>query len=1041
MARNLAMKSPGSNLTISTVFMQMDGQNRVRVVGNPNLSNVRTIMIGVRNPGFSTNPLGGDDGLPKSGEIWVNELRLTNFNEEGGWAANARITARLADLGSISVAGSTSQPGFGSIDKKVNERLQEQINQYDISTNLELGKFFPENSGVRIPMYIGYSEGFINPKYNPLDPDVRLSDALDAAQTRHERDSIRDLAQDYTQRKSLNFTNVQVAGSSGTPRFYSMSNWSLNYSFTELSGRNINTDYRVQRNYRGGINYNFTAQPKNVAPFSNWGIFKSPSLRLMRDFNFYYSPSFLSFRTDLNRYYHANQLRNINNPDFLILPTYQKDFLWNRFYDMKFDLTRQLRFEFSATNTARIDEPEGIVDRYRDPDSYSHWKDSVMINLKNLGRTTQYYHSANLAYTVPVNKIPLFNWVNLTARYNATYGWDAGMILPDSVGINLGNIIKNSNTTQLNAQFNMVSFYNKSGYLQRINQSARPAQGTPAGQAPGQAPGQVPGQAPEPRFRRVRYERTVNLSANEARIINHNLNTEKITVRVLDADRRPVRGRTEIINDRRASFTADRDINGATVIVEGDIQIRETIFTHAAEHAARLVMAVKNIGISYAHTDGTVLYGYLPGTDWLGTQAVSGAFAPGFPFIFGYQDDNLAWNSANRGWLTKDTTMNEPFMMTHSKTFNFRSTIEPFRGFRIDLTANHTFVENMQEYYYADRNGVFHSSNKYNSGNFNMSFLSWKTAFEKPSGENNYHSTAYDDFSRYRIIIANRLASQRGNTGNYDPEARDEEGFPDGIGSLSQDVLIPSFMAAYGGMDPERVSLGNFPQIPLPNWRITYDGIGRIPLLNRFIQSANLNHAYRSTYSIANYLSNLNYRLGDDGFSYVRENAKGSFLPEYNISSVAISEQFNPLINLDITWNNNFSSRGELRKTRTVSLSFANNQVSEIKSEELIMGIGYRFRDVQLIINQRELISDLNVRADLSIRENQTIIRRLAEEGVQPTAGQTIISINASADYVISDRFDIRLFFDRIINKPIVSLSYPTTNTSIGFSLRFTLIQ
>jgi cell surface protein SprA len=192
-ARNLAMKNPQSNITASTVFTQMDGENRVRIVGNPNLSNVRTMMIGMRNPGIN-NPLQGDDGLPKSGEMWVNELRLTNFNEEGGWAANARLTARLADLGTVTFAGSTSQPGFGSIDKKVNERLQEQINQYDISTNLELGKFFPEEAGVRIPLYVGYSEGFINPKYNPLDPDVPLSDAIDAADSRHERDSIRDIA-------------------------------------------------------------------------------------------------------------------------------------------------------------------------------------------------------------------------------------------------------------------------------------------------------------------------------------------------------------------------------------------------------------------------------------------------------------------------------------------------------------------------------------------------------------------------------------------------------------------------------------------------------------------------------------------------------------------------------------------------------------------------------------------------------------------------------------------------------------------------------
>jgi cell surface protein SprA len=327
-----------------------------------------------------------------------------------------------------------------------------------------------------------------------------------------------------------------------------------------------------------------------------------------------------------------------------------------------------------------------------------------------------------------------------------------------------------------------------------------------------------------------------------------------------------------------------------------------------------------------------------------------------------------------------------------------------------------------------------------------MSFMSWKTAFERPSAGNFYYSQAYEDFTSYRKVIARRLASERGYSDNYNPEIIDAEGFPDGYGSLAQEVLIPAFMAAYGSMDPQRVTLRTFPLIPLPNWTLRYDGLSRVPLLNRVLQSANINHSYRSSYSISNYITNLRYNDNtDDGFSYVRDNARINFLPKFDILAISISEQFNPLVNLEVTWNNNFTSRAELRKTRTVSLSLANNQISELKSEEVVMGIGYRFRDVQFIYraggNQRQLRSDLNVRADLSIRENMTIIRRLAEEGVQPTAGQTVISINTSADYVISHRFDVRVFLDRVVNKPIVSLSYPTTNTNVGFSLRFRLVQ
>lgn len=1030
--RNEAMRQTGSMVSMSTVFMYPDGSNKVRVVGNPNLSNVRTIMIGVRNSSALSNPETADDGMPKSGEIWVNELRLSNFRESGGWAANARMTAKLADFGTVSVAGATSTPGFGSIDKKVNERQQEQIIQYDIASNFELGKFFPDESGVRIPMYLGYSEGFINPKYNPLDPDVPLKEALDNAETREERDSIKDISRDYTRRKSLNFTNVQVNRSGSKPRFYDPANFSMSYSFNEIYSRNINTEFDIQKNYRAGINYFYTATPNNVQPFKNSKLFKAPIFTLIRDFNFYYLPSYLSFRTDLNRFYNAIQPRNIYNPDFLIYPSFRKDFIWNRNYDVKFDLTRQLKFEFSASNTARIDEPEGLVDKYLDRDGYEIWKDSVMTSLKNFGRTVQYYHTANITYNLPINKIPMFNWVNLSARYNTTYTWDAGVILPDSLGLNLGNTIKNSNTAQLNSQFNLLNLYNKIGFLNDINQRQRAAERGV--------------QAPQQRFKRVSFERErVNLKAREPMVISHKLKTDNVTVRAVDENNRPVRIRSAVLDENRVEITSDRDVEGIKIMVDGSIEIKENFLTKLGEGTAGFLMMVKNISISFSQTEGTLMSGYLPGTRYFGQESYNDMMAPGFPFILGYQDPDFAWKAIERGWLTNDTTLNEPFLMTYNNNLSMRSTIEPFPGFRIDVTASRTFVENKTEYYVADRFGNFTASGRQISGNFSMTYLSLGSAFEKVSSDNDYESKVFNDFTEYRYIIARRLANQRGHSPLYDPTVIGPDGFPDGYGGLSQEVLIPAFFAAYGGKSPEKVFLGNFPLIPLPNWRVVYDGIGRLPVVKNLVQTANLSHAYRSTYNIGNYVSNFDFSKMADGLSYIRDVVNGNFIPEYDISMISISEQFNPLINLEVIWKNDFSTRVEVRKSRTVSLSLANIQLSELTSDELIFGVGYRFKDVQLIFRtsgtQRTLNSDLNIRGDFSIRENKTIIRRLAEGNLQPTAGQTVLSIKVSADYVISERFDVKLFFDRMVNKPIVQLSYPMATTNIGFSLRFTLVQ
>lgn len=1030
--RNEAMRQPGSQVSMTTVYDYSVGNNTVRVVGNPNLSNVRTIMIGVRNSLAANNPNLADDGLPKAGEIWVNELRLSNFRESGGWGVNARMTAKLADFGMVSVAGVSSTPGFGSIDKKVNERQQENIVQYDISSNFELGKFFPENSGVQIPMYLGFSEGFINPKYNPLDPDVPLVEALNRAETKEERDSIQDISRDYTRRTSLNFTNIQINRTSQRPRFYDLANFSLSYAFHEIYSRNINTEFNIERIHRGALNYFFTGNPTNVQPFRNLKIFQAPVFQLIRDFNFYFLPSYVSFRTDLNRFYNAIQLRNIYNPDFLLYPSFRKDFIWNRFYDIKFDLTRQLKLEFSATNTSRIDEPEGLVDRNLDRDRYEIWKDSVLINLRNFGRTVQYHHTANLTYNLPINKIPLLDWVNLSARYNTSYTWEAGVILPDELGLNLGNTIKNSNALQLNSQFNFLSLYNKIGFLNEINQRARA--------------GERGVETPQQRFRRVSFEKEqVNLKTGVAQLINHRLKTENVTVRVVDANNRPVRIRTSILNENSVEITSDRDFENLKVFVEGSIEIRETVLSKFGESTANFLMMVKDVSISLSQTEGSLLSGYLPGTSLFGQQNVNGLMAPGFPFILGYQNPDFVWEAISKGWLTNDTTLNEPFLMTHNNNLSFRSTIVPFSGFRIDLTASRTYVENTTEFFVSDRYGNFSASGRQVSGNFSMTYFSLGSAFERITSENNYESEVFNNFYNYRLQIAQRLASNRGRSAFYDPSVAGPDGFPDGYGSLSQEVLIPAFFAAYGGKRPDRVFLGNFPLIPLPNWRVIYDGIGRLPILRNLVQSASISHSYRSTYNIGNFLSNFDFTKMADGFSYIRDAVNGNFIPEFDISMISISEQFSPLINLEVIWENDISTHAEIRKSRIVSLSLANNQLSELTSNEWIFGVGYRFRDVQLIFRtggtQRVLSSDLNIRGDLSIRENKTVVRRLAEGNLQPTAGQTIFSIKFSADYIISERFDVKLFFDRMVNKPIVQLSYPMATTNIGFSLRFTLIQ
>jgi cell surface protein SprA len=1033
-ARNDQMRILNSTVYYNTVYSLVDGKgNKVSVKGNPNLSNVRTIMLGIRNPKAGSNPV-NDDGMPKCGEIWLNELRLTDFNQEGGWAATGRMTTKLADLGTVTIAGNTSTPGFGSIEKKVNERSKEQVFQYDISSNIELGKFFPEKSGVTIPMFIGYSESRINPQYNPLDPDIPLKSALRNAETKEEKAEIKKTAQDFTRRKSINFTNVRKQKLQGTPRVYDLANWTASYSHSETFLRNIKTEYDIQKRQRGALNYNFNTRPKNVAPFAKANIFTSPSLRLLKDFNFYFYPSRFSFRTDLNRNYAESKIRNLANPGVLIDTIVSKNFIWNRYYDVKFDLTRSLKLDFSATNTSRIDEPNGVYNK--DQSDYEQKRDSLWSEILSFGRNVRYLHNLNASYSVPINKIPLLNWVTLNARYGATYQWDVGPLTADT--INLGNVIKNSNNFQLNGQLNMTNLYNKVPYFKDVNNKFRNGFRQPS---------------TETRTKEKIYEQEgITLRAGRTRNINHNLKTEVIVATFLDETGKEIEGELEIASENRISFTVPEDYRRVRVEVVGTVDKGESPLIIIADYTSRLLMSVRNISISYNQSNGSMLPGYKPSTTIMGMQNYQGSLAPGWPFILGWQDKNFPLQAIENNWLSSDPMINTPYTMNHSNTFNIRSTVEPLPGFRIDLTANRNYSENVNEYYVADIYGNYPDSTRSRqvTGNFSMSTITLGTAFEKVYSDDNFASETFNKFKdEYRLVISDRLGQERDYGGDGYFPANDTSLFSNGYGANAQSVLIPAFIAAYTKRDVNRISLASLPGLRemRPNWRVTFDGLSKIEFFQKYFRSINVNHSYRSSYNVGSFVSNPYYSVNDDG--YVDLDAldyNSNFLNERDIGSVSISEQFSPLISLDMNWVNSLTTRFELKKSRSLAFSLANNQLSEISSSEVVFGAGYRFSELPLIFNlpggtQTSMTSDLNVRADVSIRDNRTILRKLAEDVDQITAGQRVVKINMNFDYVLSDRFNLRLFFDRIVNKPFVSLSYPTANTNIGFSIRFTLAQ
>jgi len=930
------------------------------------------------------------------------------------------------------------------------QRTMEDSYEYDIATNLELGRFFKKESGVKIPMYLGFSKTVATPEYSPLDKDVKLDQALANAADSHERDSIKRISQTFTSRKSINFTNVQIdkPNKTGTPKVYDVSNLMLTFSHNELDHGDINTLIEQTINTRALLSYNFVSRPKSIDPFKTIQLLKSPFLTLIRDFNFNFTPSQISFRSDMNRTNSVLQFRNISNPSFILPKAYQNDFIWNRYYDFRLDLTRGLKLDFSAVNTSRIDEPLGAMDKNQP--GYDARRDTIWQNILDGGRNTHYHHTWNLNYMIPINKIPFLDWTSASAIYQAGYDWDVAPI--NHSNYITGNTVSNSRAIQLSGQMDFIRLYNKVPYLKRINQQyGEFSRGRVEAQTRGQS-AVKPNAGSLVRFK----EANTRLTKNVPQTIFHKLGTTKVTVRVTDEKGKVINGKTNIVNDNRVVFIPENDCSKAVVEITGQKEQKVNLGLKLVDYTARFLMMLYNINVSYTENGGTGVYGYLPGSNLFGSTNYTSAngsssLAPGIPFILGHQDDNFGMRAAENGWITKDTILNKPYMMSKNTRLMIRAKLVPLPDLKIDLQANRTYSDNSSEFFiYNTDQDTWGAFNKSNNGNFSMSIISIGSSFEKIGNAEVRESKSWSEFQQNREIIAKRLDATRianpdfGYTpGTIDPAT----GYPVGYGPTSQEVLIPAFLSSYSSTSAQKVSLTPFPsaKFMMPNWRIQYSGaVSKIQGLKNVMKSMNIMHDYRSTYNVGSYISNMNYAVENDGYSY-KFDAQNNFIPKYDIATILINETFNPLFDVDVTWLNNLTTRIEYRKTRNIMLSLTNNQATETYNNEASLGLGYRFEKMKLFIktanSQKTFNNDLNVRADFTYGKNKTILRKLVEENNQITAGQESVSVKLSADYNLSEVFIVRLFYDRLLTSPFISNSYRTTNSNFGVSFRFTLMN
>lgn len=1072
--------------------------NKVTILGNPTLGEVKVMMIGVRNNAAEL----------KSGEVWVNELRLLETNNSGGWAANANLNLQLSDFGTLNLQGKYMTEGFGGLEEGVTARSQEDYGTYSFTTSLELGKFFPDKAKVSIPLYYSVTREKTSPKYNPLDTDMLLDEALDGAATKHERDSIESIAVTKVKQTNFSISNARVGiATKRHPMPYDPANFSISYShsFQETTGQT--TVYERETNWRAALDYNWTPVYKAWSPFK--GIkSKSKWWDILKKFGLNWLPQNVAFNTEMTRNYYELQERDMEAMENAELPlSFSQQFLWNRQFSMRWDLTNNLHMNFQSGTNAEIEEPYTPVNKDLYPDRYAAWKDSIWTSIRHLGTPLDYEQTFTLSYRSPLNLIPIFDWVNADANYTATYNWARGSELED--GTTLGNTIANNRNLNVNTTLNLEKLYNHVPFLKaandRFNKEKSAAQvakeqreretqrrqrqeerrklaeeerrvreeATKEGKDPDGAVKEWRAKREGddakknlPRNQRA-FEKEVVLRPDTTLLVTHGKRTKRIRVSARTEDGKPYRLRFRKVDNNKIRVI--NKVDTATklkITVTPKPSLDESKWYRLAQGAARVAMMVRNIQVSYTDQYQMTLPGFLPTVGDAFGQTKRSVLAPGLDFAFGFTGDGYVKKALEHDWLLLADTIATPATSTLTRDLQVRMTLEPVKNLRIDLNASRTETRQKTIQY------MYEGMPTTQSGTFAMTTISLGSAFE-PMGDarGGYRSKTFERFVNSLDGFRDRVEAQyRGATypagsamagGKFDPAHGT-------VDKYSADVMIPAFLKAYTGMGGNSLEL--FPALArlLPNWSVRYSGLAKLPWFRDVFKSVNLTHAYKSVFAIGSYSSYSTFQEYMNGLGFITDATTGNPVPSsmYNISQVSINEAFSPLLGVDLTFHNNLTAKLEYRQTRVLTLSMTSVQINEATSKDWVLGLGYKINDLNLFGGGRRrrtgsgtkgqgdaaanakavavnaVNNDLNLRLDLSYRRQAAIVRDIASLTSSASSGNTAFRLSFSADYTLSRMLTMSFYYDRQTNTPLLSSnSYPTTTQDFGLSLKFSLTR
>lgn len=951
--RNRLASQSGGSLASNGRYTQAALDNRAHelsVVGNPSLSHIRTMMIGVRNRSGQTRNI----------EVWVNELRLSEAKEESAWAMNSHLGLQLSDFANLYLQGAYSSAGFGGLEQSLMERQQDDRRHLQLSSQFELGKLLPKKMSAKIPLHLSLSQELSRPEFSPKDEDIKLSDALNDTQGQ-ERQLLEQYSLRKREQKSLNIMGMNLGIRSKQPMPYDPANLRLNLSHTQTELSSPEFEYQRELSWQAGIQYDYSPSFKPLRPFAhNKG--GTTWAKFLKSYALYLWPRHINLSSTMMRQYEEEQVRQGLNesPNNRLPASYSNLFLWQRKMSISWLPIPSLNLSLQTGTDARIEGINTQVNRELNPDGYARWREAVDKSIADLGTPQRYSQQASASYVLPTSKLKAISWVQASATYNSQYQWELGARLPASNKL-MPNNISNSLGLDLSLQLRMRSLYQLFPRLARIDKA---------------------------------YSGLSSRSKQkESKKPNSNAKNTQVSQPLTD----------------------------------------KLLYS---------LMMLRDLSLSIRSQETTHLPGYL-GTvgDALGQESLDGHLRPGLGFAFGFGGEDFVRKMHEQGLLTSEASNTMYALITRSRVIELKATLQPIQDLTIQLTANHTSTRRSElAYMYPDAPLLY-------GGDLQMTTIGLRGFWERARVEDGYSTATLRRFldRRDELYTQNQaVLAQLNRQAEFKPS--------------NSALLLTAFRQVYLG-EGSSIFASALPKVSsmLPNWTITYSGLGKLAPFKSLVSNITLKHAYRGIYRINSYDSFGSWQsVNGSALGVVGDVSSNTLRWSYpeDIASVSLSETFFPLIGVDIVSKGGLTLTSEWRRSRSLSLALGAARMIESLSNEWSFGLSYRIADIANLWRPQAKRSKaqtskkagdrgyggLSLKADYSHRYTHNLIYPLAQGYAQATSAYRYTRLNLSADYELSRTLTLKAYYELNSNLPYVSMGgFPSYEKRYGLAIKLNL--